>query len=329
MARAADAPPTLAAFALVAEVSAAVLIFAPTASLLAPRGTPTHLVSAAVLLAVVAGATALWRLVVPGPKAAALLGRPGGVPALRALYYGILAGILLVFYRAAWVVVLHFKGTAMAVTLGGGAPSLSPFAAGATLLAALAGAYLFFGYVQGTTAAAFGRRAALVVAAVLAAATASWPLDGGASRVGEYGPWLVFAAWRLPEALALAYLTDRCGNVAAPAAAVVLLAWVTALGRALFSFLGSWPFLFGVVILLLVSAEILIGERRRWIRAAGGFFPFLLGGGEGASLLDAALITGAAAGVFALARAADVITRPPYVSWPVAGALAVGAAALA
>ena len=42
MARAADASPTLATFALVAEVSAAVLIFAPTASLLAPRGTPTR-----------------------------------------------------------------------------------------------------------------------------------------------------------------------------------------------------------------------------------------------------------------------------------------------
>lgn len=313
-------------FAVLCEVAAAVVCLAPSGSLAFPAGAPERVIPALVLIGIVVGATALWRLITPGPKPPVYLFGPGGPSLRRTLYYGFLAAIALAFYRALWVTALNYAGTTFEITLGRG-PGL-PSAAGAVagVVTACAAAYLFFGYVQGLVGITLGRRAGLLASAALAAVAAVWPLGGGGGRIGEYGPWLVFAAWRLPEALAFAYLGYRTRSVVAPLTAAFVLAWLAALGRGLFGFFGNWPFLFAVLILLLIAVEIALAERRRIGRAAAGFFRALFAGGDGVGLLDALLWTAALAAVFTVARGADLPALPKYIGWPAAGVVLAAAA---
>ena len=187
------------------------------------------------------------------------------------------------------------------MTLGRTAGSLSPFAAVAGMVTAVTNAFLLFGYVQGTVAATTGRRAGFLAAAALAAAAAAWPAGGAGVRVGEYGPWLVLAAWRLPEALALAWLTERTRSVVAPMVASFLLASLAATATGIFSLFGKWPFLFAAVVLFLVTVELLIAERRRAARAVGGFFVFAAKPARADSIIDGALLTAALAGIYVVA----------------------------
>jgi hypothetical protein len=295
------------AFAVFLEVLAVVLAFCPTGSLAAMNGAPGSLIKAAMLFGMMLAGTVLLRLVLPGPGAASPFFRKGGSSFTRTLYYGFAAAVLLTFYRAALLIALKFKGTEFFTTLPTSLLSDGPFAIMARVLLGVAAAYLFFGYVQGFVGSALGRRAGLVAAAALAATTAIWPAVGGAYWIGSYPSWAAFLAWRLPEALALAYLCERTRNVLAPVVAAFLLEWFSAVGIGLYGLFGDWPFLFACLMIFLASAEILVAERRRIVRGAGGLFALLLGRTAGASLPDAVIFAAALAAGHTLARALDLI----------------------
>jgi hypothetical protein len=319
---------SLVVFAALLEVAAATVILAPSGSLLAPQGPPALLTRAAAVLVMVLAATHLWRLGIPGVGVGAMWRRPRATGFGRAVYYGLLAAVLISFFRAVGVTALNFTGTAFVATVGRESAWLGPFAPWREIVVAAAAAYFIFVYAQGTLDAALGARLGWLAAAVLYVLATTWPLDGGAARVGEHPPWLVAAAWRLPEGLALGFLGARTRGGVAPLTAAVLVAWVAAAARALFTHFGKWPFLFGVVILFLAATEIAIAERRRLGRAVGGAARLLLGRSNLAGLLDAVLFAVAFAGLLMLARGAALGARSVYVKWPVVAGVALGAAAL-
>jgi hypothetical protein len=320
--------PMLVAFAVFCEILAVVFTFHPYGSLSAMEGPPGGLLRAAFVFGLAFAATALLRAVLPGPKTPSLFYRPGGATFSRTLYYGFVAAVVLTFYRAALLVALNFTGTEFFTTLPVDFLRAGPTAIFARIVLALAAAYLFYGYVQGLAGGALGRRAGLVVAAALAAATAVWPAVGPAYWVGAHRPWLVFLVWRLPEALALAYVCERARNLLAPFAAVFLIEWFGGVGIGLYAFFGKWPFLFACLVITLAAAEILFAERRRLARAAVGFFSFIFGREAGASLLDAALLAAALAGGYVVVRSLDLIARRSIIAVVVAAALLAAAAAL-
>lgn|GEM_PF-1896209 len=297
----------LLAFAVFVEVLVVVLALSPTGSLAAKHGPPASLIKAAFLFGLTLAATALLRLVLPGPKTPALFYRPGGPSFGRTLYYGFAAAVILTFFRAALLVSLHFAGTDLVTTLPTSFLAQGPFAIMARVLLGVAAAYLFFGYVQGFVGGALGRRAGLAAAATLAATTAIWPAVGPAYWLGGHAPWAAFLAWRLPEAAALAYLCERTRNVLAPLVAVFLIEWFGAVGVGIYAIFGKWPFLFASLVIFLAAAEILVAERRRALRAVGGFFKLLLGRAPGASFADAVLFAAALAAGNSLIRALNVV----------------------
>ena len=320
--------PMLVTFAVFCEVLAVVFTFHPYGSLAAMEGPPEGLLRAAFVFGLAFAATALLRAVLPGPKTPSLFYRPGGATFSRTLYYGFVAAVILTFYRAALLVALNFTGTEFFTTLPLDFLRAGPTAIFARIVLALAAAYLLYGYVQGLAGGALGRRAGLVVAATLAAATAIWPPAGPGYWVGPRGPWLVFLVWRLPEAIALAYVCERARNLLAPFAAVFLIEWFGAVGIGIYAFFGKWPFLFACLVITLAAAEILFAERRRLLRTAGGFFAFIFGRAAGASLLDAALFAAALAGGYVVVRSLDLIAERSIIAVVVAAALLVAAAAL-
>jgi hypothetical protein len=286
------------------------------------------LIRAALLFGMTLAGTALLRLVLPGPGPGAPFYRPGGSSLGHTLYYGFAAAAVLTLYRAALLVALHFKGTTFVATLPTSLLAQGPFAIMARVLLGVAAAYLFFGYVQGFVGGALGRRAGLVAAATLAATTAIWPAVGGAYWLGGYAPWITFLAWRLPEALALAYLCERTRNVLAPVAAAFLLEWFSAVGVGIYAIFGNWPFLFACLIIFLAGAEVLVAERRRVLRAAGGFFSLLFSRAPGAGFADAVLFAAALAAVHVLIRALDLVGGHVIVAAVVAAALLAAAITL-
>ncbi len=318
----------LLTFAVFLEVLAVVLTFCPTGSLAAMRGAPESLLQAALLLGMMLAGTVLLRLVLPGPKPGALFYRPGGSSFGRTFYYAFAAAVVLALYRVAWLAGLHFAGTAFAATLPTSLLTRGPFSIMAHVLLAVAAAYLFYGYVQGIAGGALGRRAGLAAAAALAATTSTWPAVGGAFWVPGYPSWAAFLAWRLPEALALAYLCERTRNVLAPLVAAFLLEWFSAVGVGIYAIFGTWPFLFACLIVLLSAAEILVAERRRVLRATGGFFALLLGRVPGAGFADAVLFAAALVSGYVLMRALDLVESRVLVAAIVAAALLAGAITL-
>jgi hypothetical protein len=320
--------PMLVAFAVFCEILAVVFTFHPYGSLAAMEGPPEGILQAAFVFGLAFAATALLRAVLPGPKTPSLFYRPGGATFPRTLYYAFAAAVILTFYRAALVVVLNFTGTEFFTTLPVDFLRAGPTAIFARIVLALAAAYLFYGYVQGLAGGALGRRAGLVVAAALAAVTAIWPPTGPGYWAGPHRPWLVFLVWRLPEAIALAYVCERARNLLAPFAAVFLMEWFGAVGIGIYAFFGKWPFLFACLVITLAAGEILLAERRRLARAVGNFFALVFGRAAGASLLDAALLAAALAGGYVLVRSLDLIARRSLVAIIVAAALLAAAAAL-
>jgi hypothetical protein len=318
----------LLAFAVFVEVLVVVLAFSPTGSLAAMQGPPTNLIKAAFLFGITVAGTALLRLVLPGPKTPAVFYRPGGSSFGRTLYYGLAAAVILTFYRAALLVALHFKGTDFFTTLPTSYLAQDPFAIMARVLLGVAAAYLFYGYVQGFVGGALGRRAGLVAAAALAATTSIWPAVGPAHGLGGHPAWLAFLAWRLPEALALAYLCERTRNVLAPLVAVFLIEWFGAAGVGVYAIFGKWPFLFACLIIFLAAAEILVAERRRALRAVGGFFKLLLARAPGASFADAVLFAAALTAGHALTRALSLLENRVLVAAVVVAALFAAALVL-
>lgn len=320
--------PMLVTFAVFCEILAVVFTFHPYGSLAAMEGAPEGLLRAAFVFGLAFAATALLRAVLPGPKTPSLFYRSGGAALSRTLYYAFVAAVLLTFYRTFLLIALNFTGTEFFTTLPVEFLQAGPTAIFARIVLALAAAYLFYGYVQGLAGGALGRRAGLVVAAALAAATAIWPPTGPAYWVGAHRPWLVFLVWRLPEAIALAYVCERARNLLAPFAAVVLMEWFGAVGVGMYAFFGKWPFLFACLVITLAAAEILFAERRRLARTAGNLFGFVFGRADGASLLDAALLAAALAGGYVVVRSLDLIARRSIIAVVVAAALLAAATAL-
>jgi len=318
----------LLAFAVFLEVLAVVLAFCPTGSLAAVHGAPASLIKAAFLFGMTLAGTVLLRLVLPGPGPGAPFYRPGGSSFGRTLYYGFAAAVILTLYRAALLVALHFKGTDFFTTLPTSLLTQGPFAIMARVLLGVAAAYLFYGYVQGFVGGALGRRAGLVAAATLAATASIWPAVGGAYWPGGYAPWTAFLAWRLPEALALAYLCERTRNVLAPVVAAFLLEWFSAVGVGIYGIFGNWPFLFACLIIFLAAAEVLVAERRRVLRAVGGFFSLLFSRAPGASFPDAVLFAAALAAGHILMRALDLVEGHVLPASLVTAALLAGAITL-
>jgi len=308
-----------------------VLTFAPTGSLAALEGPPAGLLRAAFLLGLTLAATVLLRLVLPGPKPPTLFAGRGAASLGRSLYYGFAAAVILTLFRAAWVVGLSVGGTPLIGTLPLDFLRAGPLAALARVVIALAGAYLFYGYLQRFVGSALGRRAGLLAAATVGAAATIWPLADAPYWVGSYAPALVFAAWRLPEALALAYLGERTRNVLAPLVAVFLMEWFSAVGTGLFALFGRWPFLFACLIVFLGAAELALAERRRIVRSVGGFLALLFGRAPAAeaSLLDGVLLTASLVGAYTLYRAFDLLAYNRVIALAVAGALLALAVVLA
>ncbi len=325
-----EARETSAPFVLVAavflEALAAVLAFAPAGSLALPAGAATGFVRAAIFLGVVVVTTVIVRTALPGPKAASIFWRAGGSSFPRTLYYGLLAAVVLTFFRAAWVVALNYAGTPFVVTLAAERPA-GPFGVFTPIVLSVAACYFFYGYLQGLVGGALGRRAGLLAAATLAALAVVWPLTASTRQVGEYS-WQLFLAWRLPEAFALAWLAERTRNLLAPLVAIFLTAWFTAMGVRIFVLFGMWPFLFGCLVILLATAEILIAERRRLGRAAGGFFGLVFGYEATSSLVDGLLLAAALAGAYTLVRTSHALAGKVYVGAAVAGVIFAGAVAL-
>ncbi len=314
--------------AVLLEALAVVLAFNPTGSLAALRGAPESLIKATLLLGMILAGTVLLRLVLPGPKPGVLFYRPGGSSFGRTIFYAFAAAVILAFYRVAWLVGLNFAGTTFAATLPTSLLAQGPFAIMARVLVGVAAAYLFYGYVQGFAGAALGRRAGLAAAAALAATTSMWPAVGGAYWLAGHPAWAAFLAWRLPEALALAYLCERTRNVLAPVVAAFLLEWFSAVGVGIYALFGQWPFLFACLIIFLAAAELLVAERRRVLRATGGFFALMLGRTPGAGFVDAVLFAAALAAGYVLVRALDLVEGHVLVAVAVTAALLAGAITL-
>ncbi|UCH78524.1 MAG: hypothetical protein JSU81_00830 [Candidatus Coatesbacteria bacterium] len=313
------------------EALVVVFTFAPTGSLAALEGPPAGLLQAAFLLGLTLAATALLRLVLPGPKPPALFAGRGAASLGRSLYYGFAAAVLLTLFRAAWVVGLSLGETPLIATLPLDIFRAGPFAVLARVVATLAGAYLVYGYLQRFLGGALGRRAGLLTAATVGAAATIWPLAGAPYWAGSHAPALVFAAWRLPEALALAYLGERTRNVLAPLVAVFLMEWFAAVGTGLFAMFGRWPFLFACLIVFLGAAELAIAERRRVVRAVGGFLALIFGRAPApeAGLLDGVLLAASFAGAYTLYRAFDLLAHYRVIAVAVGGALLAAAVVLA
>jgi len=322
-------PSLLLVLAVLCEVLAVVLAFAPAGSWGAPGGAREHLVPALVLCGALVAATAALRAAVPGAGVGALFVRTGGSSAGRTIYYGFAAAVILAFYRAAWAVALHFAGTSFDVTLPREVVTHGPFPMFAYILASLAAAYLYFGYVQGAVGETLGRRTGVLAAAALAAVAAVWPATGPSAQVGAYAPRLVFLAWRLPEALALAWLAERTRTVFAPLITVFLLAWITAVGTGVYALFGPWAFLLACVFVTLIAIRVVAGEARRLGRAGGGFVAMLFGYDDATSLADSLLFTAALAGVLVVVRATGFITWNRYVSAGAIVAVLTGAVVLA
>ncbi len=317
-------------FAVFVEVLVVVLAFCPNGSLAAMRGAPTGLINASFLFGLTLAATILLRFVLPGPKTPALFYRRGGTSLGRTLYYGLAAAVILTSFRTALLLALHFTGTELTTTLPTYLIRQGPLAAMARAVVALAGAYLFFGYVQGFVGGALGRRTGLIAAATLAATTAIWPVVGGAYWLGGHSAWLAFLVWRLPEALAFAYLYERTRNVLAPLVAVLLIEWFGAIGVGIYAISGRWTFafLFSSAIIFLAAAGILVPERGRVFRAVGGFFALLFGRSPDAGLLDAILFAAALAASYSLVRALDLVESRVIVAPLLVAVLLAGAVAL-
>jgi hypothetical protein len=317
-------------FAVFLEVLVVVLAFCPTGSLAAMRGAPTGLINASFLFGLTLAATVLLRFVLPGPKTPSLFYRRGGTSLGRTLYYGLAVAVILTLFRAALLVALHFTGTEFATMLPTSLIREGPFAAMARAVVALAAAYLFFGYVQGFVGGALGRRAGLTAAATLAATTAIWPAVGGAHWLGGHPAWFAFLVWRLPEALALAYLYERTRNVLAPLVAVLLIEWLGAIGVGIYAISGRWAFtfLFSSAIIFLAAVGILAAERGRAFQAVGGFFALLFGRSPDAGFLDAILFAAALAASYSLVRALDLIESRVIVAPLLVAVLLAGAVAL-
>lgn len=318
----------LLTFAVLLEALAVILAFCPNGSLAALRGVPESLIKATLLLGMILAGTVLLRLVLPGPKPGALFYRPGGSSLGRTIYYAFAAAVVLALYRVAWLVGLNFAGTTFAATLPTSLLTRGPFAIMARVLVGVTAAYLFYGYVQGFAGGALGRRAGLAAAAALAATTSIWPAVGGAYWLAGHPAWAAFLAWRLPEALALAYLCERTRNVLAPVVAAFLLEWFAAVGIGIYTLFGKWPFLFACLIIFLAAAELLVAERRRVLRATGGFFALLLGRTPGAGFVDAVLFAAALAAGYVLVRALNLVEGHVLVAVAIAASLLAGAITL-
>jgi len=268
------------------------------------------------------GITTFLRAVVPGARPAEIFARAGGPSLERKLYLGLLAAVIITFFRAALVVGLSAAGVGFQVTVPPPLPGLWPLQLLGRAAADVTAGYLFYGYVLATVGAVLGRRAGLLAAATLAAAATVWPATAAPAQIAFYPPWLIFVAWRLPEALALSWLAERTRGILAPLVALFLTAWLVAVGSGIYATFQNWPFLFACLILTLGAIEVVIAERRRIGRAIGGFAALLVGGDTRASFIDGLLVAAAVAALYKLATAASQAARPWHLAAAAAALLA-------
>lgn len=308
-----ESPPLTTALAVVCEVTAFVVAFAPAGSLAIPAAAVSPLRAAAALFALV-GVTVLWRAFSPGARPGNLFARGDGPPLEKVLYAGLLAAVILTFYRVVLIVTLNFAGVGLNVTVEPPPRGVWPLRTITGVTRDLITVFLFYGFALVTAGTAFGPRAGLFLAATLAAGSAIWPVNAPANQISFYPPWTMFVVWRLPEALAVGWLTEKTRNVLAPLVTVIVISWLAALGEGIYALFGTWPFLFACAVITLVAAEVLIAERHRFGRAVAGFFGTVFGRDPRASFLDSVLITGATFALYKLAAAAAPFVNARYLA---------------
>ncbi len=306
--------------AFIFEVLAAVLLISPLGSSLADSRWAAGLSGAALMLAAVIAWPWVIRLL-PGPKPWRIFFRRGSSGPFKSVYFGFLAAMLIVAYRVllslglwAWSVPIE------EIVIGNDSP-MGLFGFARVIALSLAAGVFFFGYVQGFSERLFGGRAGTLVTGIVFSLCVGLPLTDYGVGPGDLPLWVVFAVLHLPVGLALAYMRKRTGSWVAPAAALFFAASAVGLGEGILTILGWAPFLFATVVVLLVAAEIIVGERGRLFRFYGGlvaeFFTLRTRKDEPASLPDSVLLALVFAGSLFFVRAVDFFFYEWYITLPI------------
>jgi hypothetical protein len=306
--------------AFIFEVLAAILLISPMGSSLADSRWAAGLSGAALTLAAVIAWPWVVRLL-PGPKPWRIFFRRGSSGPFKSVYFGFLAAALIVAYRVLLSLGLWAWGVPIEeIAIGNDSPlGLFEFARAITL--SLAAGVFFFGYAQGLAERLFGGRAGTLVTGIVFGFCAGLPLTDYGVGPGDLPLWIAFAVLHLPVGLALAYMRKRTGSWVAPVMALFITASAVGLGEGILTTLGWAPFLFAAVVLLLIAAEIVVGERGRLFRFCGGFvtefFKLKPGKDEPASLPDGVLLTLVFAGALFFVRAVDFFFYEWYITLPI------------
>lgn len=311
----------LFALALLAEVVGVTLLAGPFGSSLANFTWNNWLVGWGVICA--AMLLSPWALRwLGGPKPFRLFSRGTSYKVSQALYLGLLLGIIIAAYKAVLCLELRIHGIPFDSFLRAWQAWDSDEAFLPYIVLSLSGAYFTFGYLQGLMARVFGERGGMIAAALLFALGNVWPLHHFAGDIAGVPRWVVLAALSFPIGIALAYLGARAKSVLPVLAAVLVISWLSGITAAVHSTLGAIATILVMVIMVLVGAEVLIGERRRAKRFIAGFFKDTFARGEG-RLLDAVIFILAAAGLFYAARSSEIFYKEWYIFLTIPAALVI------
>ncbi|UCE27917.1 MAG: hypothetical protein JSW52_03960 [Candidatus Coatesbacteria bacterium] len=306
--------------AFIFEALAAIVLISPLGSSLADSRWAAGLAGAALMLAAVVAWLWIVRLL-PGPKPWRIFFRRGSSGPFKSVYLGFLAAALIIAYRILLSIGLWARGIPIEEIAVGDESPLGLFGFARILVLALAAGAFFFGYIQGFAERLFGGRTGTLITGIVFGFCAGLPLADYGVGPGGLPLWVSFAVLHLPVGLALAYMRKRTGSWVAPLAALFFVAAAVGLGEGILTILGWAPFLFATVVVLLIAAEIVVGERRRLFRFYGGFFTeyFALKTGEDepASLADGLLLTLVFAGLLFFVRTVDFFFYEWYITLPV------------
>jgi membrane protease YdiL (CAAX protease family) len=316
----AETPDGLYTAAFIFEVLAAILLINPTGSSLADSRWAAGLSGAVLMLA----APIAWVWVVrllPGPKPWRIFFRRGTSGPFKSIYYGFLAAVLVIAYRVLLSVGLWAWGVPIEKIVIGNEASIGLLDFGRIVVLSVAVGVFFFAYVQGFAERLFGGRAGTLLTGVVFAFCAGFPLTEYGVGPGELPRWTVFLVLYLPVGMALAYMRRRTRSWVAPVTAAFFIAAAVGLGKGILTLLGWAPFLFAMVVILLIAAEIVVGERGRLLRFYGGFitefFTLKVGEDERVSLLDGVILTLASASLLFFVRAVDFFFYEWYITLPI------------
>lgn len=315
-----ETPRVMFVGAFIFEVLAAILLISPLGSSLSDSRWAAGTSGALLILAAVVAWPWIVRLL-PGPKPWRIFFRRGTSGAFKSTYYGFLAAVLIVTYRFVLSVGLWARGVPVENIISGSETDTGLSGFVRIIILSVAVGVFFFGYVQGFAERLFGARTGTLLTGIVFAFCAGLPLTEYGTGPGGVPRWIVFLVLHLPVGVALAYMRRRTRSWVAPVTAAFFIAAAIGLGKGILYSLGWAPFFFAMVVTILISAEIVVGERNRLFRFYGGFvtefFTLKEEKDEPVSLLDMVLLTAASVAVLFFVRAVDFFFYEWYITLPI------------